>query len=43
MSWHDDSEQFAVGFVDGVVCLATKDANEAPRMVQAHEVGLVVN
>ncbi|XP_028516065.1 probable E3 ubiquitin-protein ligase HERC1 isoform X2 [Exaiptasia diaphana] len=37
VSWYDDSNSFAAGFMDGVVCLAKKDPSEAVKMVPAHQ------
>ena len=38
VAWYDDSNTFAAGFMDGVLCLASKEASDVPKMVQAHQV-----
>lgn len=37
-AWYDDSNCFVAGFIDGVICLATKDPDDQVKIVQAHKV-----
>lgn len=36
--WYDDSNCFVAGFIDGVICLATKDPDDQVKIVNAHKV-----
>ena len=38
VAWYDDSESFVAGFMDGVICLATKDPENQVKIVEAHKV-----
>lgn len=37
-AWYDDSNCFVAGFIDGVICLATKDPDDQVKIVEAHKV-----
>ena len=37
-AWYDDSSCFVAGFIDGVICLATKEPNDQVKIVEAHKV-----
>lgn len=37
-AWYDDSNCFVAGYLDGVICLATKDPDDQVKIVQAHKV-----
>lgn len=38
VAWYDDSNSFVAGFMDGVICLATKDPDVQVKIVEAHKV-----
>ena len=37
-AWYDNSNCFVAGFIDGVICLATKDPNDQVKIIEAHKV-----
>lgn len=37
-AWYDNSNCFVAGFIDGVICLATKDPNDQVKTIEAHKV-----
>lgn len=37
-AWYDDSNCFVAGFIDGVICLATKDPDDQVKIIEAHKV-----
>lgn len=42
-AWYDDSNCFVAGFIDGVICLATKEPNDQVKIVEAHKVSTFNN
>lgn len=40
-AWYDDSNRFVAGFIDGVICLATKDPGDQVKIIEAHKVSPV--
>ncbi|XP_020630073.1 probable E3 ubiquitin-protein ligase HERC1 isoform X4 [Orbicella faveolata] len=36
-AWYDNSNCFVAGFIDGVICLATKDPNDQVKIIEAHK------
>lgn len=42
VAWYDDSNSFVAGFIDGIICLATKHSEDQVKIVEAHKVSTVV-
>lgn len=38
VAWYDDSNSFVAGFMDGVICLGTKQLEDQIKIVEAHKV-----